>query len=162
MADVLVDSASVGAVTSYTFTNVQANHTISASFSPAITYLGDVGTVASNSAGTTLQIPVGSAGVAAGNTIIVGFASRGASPYNTPTVADSGGNTYSIATNAITYQHGRSYIFYTRVGTPLVNGNNITITTTSVSNRVAVASVFSGLADANVLDQALANPTRDK
>ena len=32
MADVLVDNASVGAVTSYTFTNVTANHTISASF----------------------------------------------------------------------------------------------------------------------------------
>ncbi len=32
VADVLVDGASVGAVTSYTFTNVQANHTISASF----------------------------------------------------------------------------------------------------------------------------------
>ena len=32
MADVLVDGASVGAVTSYTFTNVTANHTIAASF----------------------------------------------------------------------------------------------------------------------------------
>jgi len=32
IADVLVDGASVGAVTSYTFTNVIANHTISASF----------------------------------------------------------------------------------------------------------------------------------
>ena len=32
VADVLVDGASVGAVTSYTFTNVTANHTIAASF----------------------------------------------------------------------------------------------------------------------------------
>src|SRR5580765_838992 len=32
--DVLVDAVSVGAVTSYTFTNVLANHTISASFTP--------------------------------------------------------------------------------------------------------------------------------
>ena len=32
MADVLVDGISVGAVTSYTFTNVTANHTIAASF----------------------------------------------------------------------------------------------------------------------------------
>ena len=32
IADVFVDGASVGAVSSYTFTNVQANHTISASF----------------------------------------------------------------------------------------------------------------------------------
>jgi len=33
VADVLVDGVSVGALTSYTFTNVTANHTISASFS---------------------------------------------------------------------------------------------------------------------------------
>ncbi len=33
LADVLVDGVSVGAVTSYTFTNVTANHTITASFS---------------------------------------------------------------------------------------------------------------------------------
>ena len=32
VADVLVDGGSVGAVASYTFTNVQANHTIAASF----------------------------------------------------------------------------------------------------------------------------------
>jgi hypothetical protein len=32
VADVLVDGGSVGAVTAYTFTNVQANHTIAASF----------------------------------------------------------------------------------------------------------------------------------
>ena len=32
VADVLVDGASVGAVTSYTFNNVTANHTIAASF----------------------------------------------------------------------------------------------------------------------------------
>ncbi len=33
VANVIVDGASVGAVTTYTFTNVQANHTLSASFS---------------------------------------------------------------------------------------------------------------------------------
>jgi len=32
VANVLVDGGSVGAVTSYTFTNVTANHTIAASF----------------------------------------------------------------------------------------------------------------------------------
>ncbi|MEW6758486.1 MAG: PKD domain-containing protein, partial [Acidobacteriota bacterium] len=34
VADVLVDGSSVGAVASYTFTNVQADHTIAASFAP--------------------------------------------------------------------------------------------------------------------------------
>ncbi len=37
IADVLVDGSSVGAVSSYTFTNVQAEHTISATFAPAST-----------------------------------------------------------------------------------------------------------------------------
>ena len=37
IADVLVDSVSVGAISSYTFTNVQTNHTIAASF-VALTY----------------------------------------------------------------------------------------------------------------------------
>lgn len=38
VADVLVDDVSVGAVTNYTFTNVQAPHTIAVSFTPAPTY----------------------------------------------------------------------------------------------------------------------------
>ncbi|MCK5604717.1 right-handed parallel beta-helix repeat-containing protein, partial [Candidatus Pacearchaeota archaeon] len=38
IADVLVDGGSVGAVSSYSFTNVTANHTISASFVAAPTY----------------------------------------------------------------------------------------------------------------------------
>src|SRR3989338_6460575 len=33
VADVVVDGISIGAVTSYTFTNVTANHTVSAAFS---------------------------------------------------------------------------------------------------------------------------------
>jgi len=118
----------------------------------------DVGSVSSNALGTNLDIAVGAGGVAAGNTIVVGFASRGATTYNTPVVADSAANTYTLATNAITYGHGRSYIYFAHVKNALANGNKITITTSSVSNRVAVASVFSGLLDTNLLDKALANP----
>jgi hypothetical protein len=125
----------------------------------AITYIGDVGSVSSNVLGTNLDIAVGVGGVAAGNTIVVGFASRGATTYNTPVVTDSETNTYSLATNAVTYGHGRSYIYFAHVKNALANGNKITITTSSVSNRVAVASVFSGLLDTNLLDKTLANPT---
>ena len=123
-----------------------------------IAYVGDVGSATNNVAGTSLQIPVGSAGVAAGNFIVVGFASRGAATYNQPVVTDSAGNTYNLAAVAVTYQHGRSYIFYAHVRTALVNGNNITITTSSVASRVAVASVFSGIASISPLDQALGYP----
>ena len=34
--DVLVDGVSIGATTSYTFVNVQGNHTISATFTPDV------------------------------------------------------------------------------------------------------------------------------
>jgi hypothetical protein len=145
-----------------TFVTMDENQLVTAYFTEvppgAIAYIGDIGSVTANDAGTTLQIPVGSAGVAAGNTIIVGFASRGAATYNQPTVEDTAGNTYSMATVAVTYQHGRSYIFYAHVDTALVSGDTITITTSSVASRVAVASVFGGLLEADVLDQALGNP----
>ncbi|MGA2242279.1 MAG: metallophosphoesterase, partial [Verrucomicrobiota bacterium] len=126
VADVLVDDISQGAVTSYSFTNVVADHTISASFAVVasggvITYLGDVGGVSSNTLGTNLNIAVGAGGVAAGNTIVVGFASRGSSTYTAPVVTDSKTNTYSLATNAITYGHGRSYIYFAHVKNALVN-----------------------------------------
>ncbi|GFO70451.1 hypothetical protein GMLC_40300 [Geomonas limicola] len=60
VADVLVDGASVGAVTSYSFNNVTANHTIAASFAP-IVY------VINASAGTNGSItPVGTTNVNSG------------------------------------------------------------------------------------------------
>ena len=163
IAEVLVDGASAGTVTSYTFNDVAANHTIHASFEeiPAgtIAYVGEVGTAFANASGTSLEIPVGSAGVAVGNTIIVGFCSRGASTYNAPVVTDDAGNTYLRDTFAITYQHGRSYIFHAYVRNALSSGQHIIITTSSVGSRVAVASAFSGIAEANALDQAIGNPT---
>jgi ABC-type transporter MlaC component len=58
--DVKVDGASVGKVSSYTFTNVTANHTIEASFSAIATYTLTItkggtgtGTVTNNPTGTT-------------------------------------------------------------------------------------------------------------
>ena len=36
VANVIIDGASVGAITTYTFTNISANHTISASFTPDV------------------------------------------------------------------------------------------------------------------------------
>src|SRR5258706_69749 len=55
VADVLVDGSSVGAVTSYTFTNVTANHTIAASFA-INTYTMTV-TLAGNGSGTVALDP---------------------------------------------------------------------------------------------------------
>ena len=122
-----------------------------------INFIGNIGSVYDNAEGTSLQMPV-TADVAEGNTIIVGFASRGATTYNEPVVTDAAGNTYHLASVAVTYSHGRSYIYYAFVENALSTGQNITITTSSVASRVAVASVFSGLASVNAVDQALGYP----
>ena len=55
IADVLTDSASVGAVSQYTFTNVTANHTISAAF--AINTFALTTTMTGNGAGTIGKSP---------------------------------------------------------------------------------------------------------
>src|SRR5690606_313250 len=128
----------------------------SAPDSDEITYLGEVGSAAANAAGTSLAIPVGPAGVAAGNTVIVGFASRGDPNYAEPVVTDSRGNTYNLANYAVTYQHGRAYLFYSYIEEALAEGDQITITTSSVQSRVAVAAAFGGLLAEGVLDQTLA------
>jgi hypothetical protein len=59
--DVLVDGSSVGAVTSYTFSNVTANHTISATFA------GTVYTITATAGSGGSISPSGSVGVAGGN-----------------------------------------------------------------------------------------------
>ena len=63
IADVKVDGASVGALSSYTFSNVAANHTIAASFAAATT--GSFSITASASAGGTIS-PAGASTVASG------------------------------------------------------------------------------------------------
>ncbi|TMQ55926.1 MAG: T9SS type A sorting domain-containing protein [Candidatus Eisenbacteria bacterium] len=65
VADVLVDGSSVGAVTGYTFTNVQANHTIAASFA----LNGPFQLSASAGAGGAIS-PSGSIAAACGDTVL--------------------------------------------------------------------------------------------
>lgn len=61
VASVTVDGASVGAVTSYTFTNVQANHTISATFAavPTFTITASAGANGSISPSGTVTVNQG-------------------------------------------------------------------------------------------------------
>ncbi len=60
ISDVIVDGASVGAITSYTFSNVTANHTINASFADITPPTGSVvingGAAATNNAVVTLSL----------------------------------------------------------------------------------------------------------
>jgi hypothetical protein len=75
-------------------------------------------------------------------------------------VTDDAGNSYQQVAAAISYGKGRTYIFAAYNVTAVSRGNAITITgNPAVTARAAVASVFSGLADVDVLDQALGYPT---
>jgi hypothetical protein len=61
IADVTVDGASVGIVSSYTFSDVQANHTIAVAFAASYTITTSVGTGGTISpSGTVLVVPGGS------------------------------------------------------------------------------------------------------
>ncbi len=83
VADVLVDGASVGAVTSYSFINVTASHTISANFAP-IVY------VVTASAGVNGSInPVGANNVNSGAGIVFAIVPvHGGTPLDSYKVAD--------------------------------------------------------------------------
>jgi hypothetical protein len=148
------DVANVNAAS--TTVTMAADKTLTAVFTASrFGYIGDVGpSVYVDASGTSMAITVGSAGVAVGNTIIVGVASRGVSGYTTPIVADSKGNIYTSALCSLAYSHGREYLFYAPVTTALVSGDQIIVTSSpAVTNRVMVASVFSGLVATNPLDQ---------
>jgi adenylyl- and sulfurtransferase ThiI len=83
--DVLVDGSSVGAVTSYTFSNVSANHTIAATFAanppvPAITALAVSQVKVGNDGDGTTKITVTWPAVGAGSTVQVYRAGYGNYP----------------------------------------------------------------------------------
>ena len=122
----------------------------------SIVFVGDIGSQTSKTTGTTLAITT-TAGVAGGDDIIVAFATSGDPDYAI-SITDDAGNTYEEAAQAVTYAHGRTYVFAAYDVTALPAGSQITITHTSVAARSAVASVFRGLANVDPLDQSLGNP----
>jgi hypothetical protein len=145
-----------------TTVTMNGNKTVTADF-VEVADIGWEGVIGSDSttADDDLEIVVGPEGVAAGNTIIVAFASRGQATYDIGVTDDGGGgtNVYTEAIRAICYTHGRSYIFYRYVDVALVEGDTITVSGEAGDERVAVAGIVRGLAAVNVVDQVLENPT---
>jgi hypothetical protein len=126
-----------------------------------IARVGQVGTV-SNTFGVTtdtLSVPVGAAGVAQGDTVILGIAGQG-----TPTItaiSDSRGNTYRV--DAIRQYSGTGKctvaIASAPVTTALVQGDTISVTL-SVGNAWGfVAEDWSGLSSADQTGTADSNST---
>ncbi|NMB79971.1 MAG: hypothetical protein GYA23_12860, partial [Methanomicrobiales archaeon] len=94
VAEVLVDGVSVGAVTSYTFTNVQASHTIAVSFTP-ITYT----ITATAGAGGTIT-PSGAVSVDEGAN--QAFAIAGSTGYHIVDVVVDGGSVGPVTSYTFT------------------------------------------------------------
>src|SRR5437867_3588971 len=128
--------------------------------SAAIALAKNVGTNASQSSGTSLALSL-TAGVAAGNTVIVTFAmdpaTCSAGTCSGPvTCADSKGNTYSKdadVANGSSTSGARTVIFSAPVTTALVSTDTITVTHPSATARAMSVSEFSGLATTAALDK---------
>ena len=108
----------------------------------AIAYVGEIGTVTKDPAGTTSVITVGASGVTAGNHIIIVGALQGSNVVTS--VADTGGNTYTVDRTHSTAGTATANICSAHVATGLVNGNTITITHPS-SVGSFLAEEFSGV-----------------
>lgn len=115
------------------------------------THIQSVGTVSTETAGTSMQVTVSNT-VSNGNTLIV----RVLTDYSAsaPTVSDSKGNTYTRDRTAPNSGNTiRAAIYSAPVTTSLVPGDTITITSASVTDRAAAVDEFSGLAASSILDQ---------
>ena len=117
-----------------------------------ITYIGNIGSMTSKTSGTNLVINT-TAAVAAGDDIIIAYATDPNANVSFSLI-DSVGNTYTQVGYAVNTGQLRTYIFAAYNVNALPSGSTITINAgVAVTARAAVASVFSGLADENVLDQ---------
>ena len=128
VSDVLVDGSSVGAVTSHTFTNVQANHTIAASFALD----GPFKISASAGAGGTVT-PSGSIAVACGDTQVVAITPANSCQVIADVVVDgsSVGAVSSFAFNGVHANHTISATFA---------GSNLALSSTQVNASCTGAS----------------------
>lgn len=114
-------------------------------------FVENLGSSSTKAAGTKLYINLGST-VPSGDTIIV----RVAQDYTSgaPTVTDSKGNTYTRDRTAPNSGNTmRASIYSSPISSALGVGDTITITTSSIAARVAVADHFKGLKTSSILDQ---------
>ena len=89
--------------------------------------------------------------MAAGDDIIIVYATDPNQSIPPITVTDSAGNTYSEVGLALNSGQLRTYLFAAYNVNALPSGSSITITANvAVTARAAVASVFRGLADEDV------------
>ncbi len=142
-------------VTMNTDKTVTANFVVAPPSS--LSYIGDIGTATIKDSGTTDLVITTTAGVVAGDDIIIAYATDPSQDLNI-TVSDTAGNKYQQAAMGISVGNVRTYVFAAYNATPLASGGKITIhqtvySSTVVAARAAVVSVFRGLADSGALEQ---------
>ena len=119
----------------------------------AIAFVKNIGTANSGTT-TTTSVAVPAAGVAAGNSIILTFASADAG--TTYSATDSAGNTYAVNIQGAKAGIVRTVILSAHNVQALVSGNTITVTHPSLpgtAKRGLSADEFSGLAKTGTFDQ---------
>ena len=129
------------------------NVTYEATPASTIQFIGNIGSATSKTSGTNLAIST-SAAVAAGDDIIIAYATDPNANVPPITITDSAGNTYHEIGPTINYGELRTYMFAAYDVNALDSGSTITIAASaSVTARAAVVSVFRGLAHADPLDR---------
>ncbi|HSN95241.1 MAG TPA: metallophosphoesterase [Anaerolineaceae bacterium] len=119
---------------------------------PGLVYLGNLGTIATKTSATELQITTEQT-VNAGNDI---FVALGTDPNSSLTVAvtDNAGNSYTQVELEINTGNIRTYLFGAYDVNAMPIGSKITISmSVAVTAHAAVAALFDGLTDENALDQ---------
>ncbi len=136
-----------------------AARSVTAHFVPTtpgtISYLGNIGTAASNTSGTSLVVTT-TAAVADGDDIILALSTDPNSSL-VVSVADTAGNNYSqVGSTVINSGNLRTYLFAAYDVNALSSGSSITITASpAVTARAAVVALFRGLADVSPFDQTM-------
>ena len=136
---------------------MDADKTVTANFAAAVSHIADIGSATIKDSSVTDLVITTSAAVAAGDAIVIAYATDPTQDLNL-VVSDSVGNKYQQAGMAISSGNARTYIFAAYNVTALPLGGTITInqtvySTTAVAARAAVVSVFRGLASEGALEQ---------
>jgi hypothetical protein len=109
----------------------------------AVALIGNVGIAEPKSTSTTVVVTVGAGGVAVG-TFLLARATSSASSGGLMSIADSKTNTWTVNTSGLSW-NPELLVAYTIVTNALVNGDTITVTTTSSGARAMSVDAFSGV-----------------
>ncbi|MEK7399912.1 MAG: cohesin domain-containing protein, partial [Candidatus Poribacteria bacterium] len=143
IADVLVDGASVGVVNIYTFTNVTANHTISATFEATAVLVPDIS--ANVTDGKFVDTKIGNPS----NPLFVNMTNKGTADLNILDIVLSDSNNYSIDLTSNPNSNGSTK---TKIAPNAIWGFAVIFKPSSLGAKPAVLSIKSDDPDTATLN----------